>query len=359
MANKKITDYTTATPATGDIIELVDISDTTDDATGSSRKTTLNDLPLSSAATTALAGKQPLDSDLTTIAGLTPTTDNFMQSKSSAWASRTPTQVTADLNTMVGDSGAGGTKGLVPAPGAGDAAAGKFLKADGTFAVPSGGGGGGASKPRMIITDNVSSLADLSHPTFSTGVVTAGSSGNSAVIERGTTAGGSGFIQNLHLQYIMPIFDKNPTFFLSVDDGQFTAAQSYDVYMILGYAFGPGDALPAASYFKYFGFRMRNNAGTAELYSVHQDATHAEGSTSIGSGVSWGGNTHTMVADMSSGTNIKFYVDGTLLATHTTNLPSGVQAGGALYQIAAIGKTGTTNQTMATVNSMGVSYDAY
>lgn len=88
--------------------------------------------------------KQPLDSDLTTIAGLTATTDNFIQSKSSAWASRTPTQVTADLDAMVGDSGSGGTKGLVPAPASGDAAAGKYLKADGTWATPAGGGGGGA-----------------------------------------------------------------------------------------------------------------------------------------------------------------------------------------------------------------------
>lgn len=45
----------------------------------------------------SLAAKQPLDSDLTTIAGLTATTDNFLQAKSSAWASRTPAQVTADL----------------------------------------------------------------------------------------------------------------------------------------------------------------------------------------------------------------------------------------------------------------------
>lgn len=48
----------------------------------------------------------------------------------------TATQATAILDAVVGDSGAGGTKGLVPAPSAGDAAAGKFLKADGTFAVP-------------------------------------------------------------------------------------------------------------------------------------------------------------------------------------------------------------------------------
>lgn len=42
---------------------------------------------------------------------------------------------------MVGDTGSGGTGGNVPAPGSGDAAAGKFLKADGTWAVPPGAGG--------------------------------------------------------------------------------------------------------------------------------------------------------------------------------------------------------------------------
>ena len=37
---------------------------------------------------------------------------------------------------FTGDSGSGGTAGLVPAPAAGTAAAGKFLKADGTWDVP-------------------------------------------------------------------------------------------------------------------------------------------------------------------------------------------------------------------------------
>jgi len=40
------------------------------------------------------------------------------------------------LAAFTGDSGEGGVKGLVPAPAAGDAAAGKFLKADGAWAVP-------------------------------------------------------------------------------------------------------------------------------------------------------------------------------------------------------------------------------
>ena len=45
-------------------------------------------------------------------------------------------QVTAMLNPVVGDSGSGGTKGLVPAPAAGDAAAGKYLGASGGYSVP-------------------------------------------------------------------------------------------------------------------------------------------------------------------------------------------------------------------------------
>lgn len=45
---------------------------------------------------------QPLDSDLTTIAGLTATTNNFIVSVGSAWASRTPTQVRTTLALTIG-----------------------------------------------------------------------------------------------------------------------------------------------------------------------------------------------------------------------------------------------------------------
>ena len=47
----------------------------------------------------------------------------------------TGSQTTALLSNLVGDSGSGGTKGLVPAPAAGDAAANKYLKANGTWAT--------------------------------------------------------------------------------------------------------------------------------------------------------------------------------------------------------------------------------
>lgn len=53
----------------------------------------------------------------------------------------TGTQATTLLDDFVGDSGSGGTKGLVPAPASGDGST-KFLKADGTWDVPPGGAGG-------------------------------------------------------------------------------------------------------------------------------------------------------------------------------------------------------------------------
>lgn len=83
-----------------------------DDADAAAQRTTLGlgtaathatgDYDASGAAAAAQAASQPLDSDLTTIAGLTATTDNMIQSVGSAWASRTPTQVKAAL--AIGES---------------------------------------------------------------------------------------------------------------------------------------------------------------------------------------------------------------------------------------------------------------
>jgi len=56
---------------------------------------------------TDLGNKQPLDTDLTTIAGLTATTDNVIQSVGSAWASRTPAQLKTTLSLAKGDVGLG------------------------------------------------------------------------------------------------------------------------------------------------------------------------------------------------------------------------------------------------------------
>ena len=61
----------------------------------------------------------------------------------------TGTQATSLLDAVVGDSGSGGTKGLVPAPAAGDAAASKYLKADGTWATVSASASAGGSDTQV------------------------------------------------------------------------------------------------------------------------------------------------------------------------------------------------------------------
>lgn len=57
----------------------------------------------------------------------------------------TSAQATAILDAFVGDSGSGGTKGMVPAPASGDAT--KCLLGDGTWGSCGGGGGGGGGFP--------------------------------------------------------------------------------------------------------------------------------------------------------------------------------------------------------------------
>lgn len=63
---------------------------------------------VTSALQTQLNGKQPLDTNLTTLASLTPTTNNMIVSVGSAWASRTPaeTKTTLALNNVSNTSDA-------------------------------------------------------------------------------------------------------------------------------------------------------------------------------------------------------------------------------------------------------------
>ena len=58
---------------------------------------------------------------------------------------------------FTGDSGSGGTSGLVPSPIAGDALANKFLKADGTWAVTPAGSGSGSTN--LSVTETVTTVS--------------------------------------------------------------------------------------------------------------------------------------------------------------------------------------------------------
>lgn len=56
-----------------------------------------------SALTTALANTQPLDNDLTTIGGLSPSNDDIIQRKAGSWTNRTTAQYKSDLAIVPGD----------------------------------------------------------------------------------------------------------------------------------------------------------------------------------------------------------------------------------------------------------------
>ncbi len=78
-----------APEATGGVVDWGDIGGTLSDQT---------DLQ------TALDAKQPLDSDLTAIAGLAPSNDDVIQRKAGAWTNRTIAQLKADLAITAGHS---------------------------------------------------------------------------------------------------------------------------------------------------------------------------------------------------------------------------------------------------------------
>ena len=74
---------------------------------GTSSGTNTGDQDLSGYATTSSvsSGYQPLDGDLTSIAGLSPTNDDFIQRKAGVWANRTVAQVKTDLSLAGTNSG--------------------------------------------------------------------------------------------------------------------------------------------------------------------------------------------------------------------------------------------------------------
>lgn len=102
------------------VLDADDISDsgTTNKFATSAEKTKLGHITVTQAVDldtmeSDIADKQPLDSDLTAIAGLSPTNDDFIQRKSGAWTNRSISQVKSDLSIKSGPMYGDGSDGDV------------------------------------------------------------------------------------------------------------------------------------------------------------------------------------------------------------------------------------------------------
>jgi hypothetical protein len=95
----------------------------------------------------------------------------------------------AQIPALVGDTGSGGTKGAAPAPAAGDAAAGKFLKADGTWAAVAGAAGGTVTSVALTVPAELSVSGSPITASGTLAVTKANQSANQ--VYAGPTSGGA------------------------------------------------------------------------------------------------------------------------------------------------------------------------
>lgn len=137
-------------------------------------------------------------------------------------------------------------------------------------------------------------------------------------------------------------FDSDPEIFaalhLSATSGNFTCQFTYGCDILAFNASGSSTA-------KHFGFCF--DSGT--LYASNANGT-TQTKTDISSGLTLT-SPNLFKAVMDSGTNIKFYVNGSLKTTHTTNLPSGANATTKNVVLGIDNDTGdTTNHIVYTSN---------
>jgi hypothetical protein len=256
------------------------------------------------------------NSDLVSVTA--PTFKGRITAGSGSLEDLTATQATSMLNNLVGDSGSGGTKGLVPAPAAGDAALEKFLNADGTW------------KQLLSVNDVISekedfnagavagySFANSGAGTGSTWVVSGTLIGpnrwGAASIATGTTTTGRGCavggLGQLSDGATLCEFSIDPNVLSTVTDEYILETGFFDNS-------GNNTAPTEGVFFRY------NRLVSTSWYAVNTNSS-TETVTNTAVTVTAGVWTNFKFIINSADSSITFYINNSLVATHTTNIPSG------------------------------------
>lgn len=260
-----------------------------------------------------------------------------------------PRNVSAYVPNMVGDFGSGGTSGAVPAPAGGDAASGKFLKADGTWSAPSGGGGGGGSgefnsllgfrRTSLFVADGANAI-----PTAIGDVFSKAKSDNLTSIQ---APPGAGITPNISASLFAPnnFGDQAGvrgnylyTFGSNVNASAILAVArttNIDFWFVLGNSIGSNYGAQGFAHdgsfvvtpaVQFVAFRFSTTQG-----DTHYQAIVSDGSTptTVDTGIAPTTNpiSLSIIFDDGAGT-VKFYIGSTLVATISTHLPtSGTKMG--------------------------------
>lgn len=223
---------------------------------------------------------------------------------------------------------------------------------------------GGSSTPRATISwsmdINPAQSAGGSWETATSGATTNGfgTSGGTWSIATGTTSGNKGAVGARYVGLTaagFALWNRNPIWWCNLAL-QFPATGDGEGMVTMG---GAPDYL--FNSYKTMGFKWTIVSGTRKLFAHNSNESASTDTDVSASSNTITSNTNTvpdrLACVMTSGTNIKFYVNGTLAATHTTNLPSGSFTD--YYHSQMFNKTNSTSNYQAHLGASGYSYEMF
>jgi hypothetical protein len=217
--------------------------------------------------------------------------------------------------------------------------------------APSSGGG----NPRVTLAFNFETAARYGTNISGSGAVSFGDFGTQ--LTTGATGGSEVaiYVNAVSSATTYALFDHNPTAVFAQDTIGNTGTG--DVFRAWGVSLQNDGGQRRTATEEGIWFQLDSTSGTPALYACNANGS-ANTNTDISSGVTLT-IPHVYTIVMTSGTDIKFYVDGTLKATHTTNLPAGAMPlTSRTMGIAIDNPSGTTTVRTDKWSHMSLSFDA-